>query len=312
MELASIEEAVTLAQRRWPGLELRIKSSHEACGPCPICRKAEKDGFVVFDDGGYLCRPGNHTGWLDEEEQKLSAEERRLLAIEAEQRRARRERERMQRQLTAIERMLHCTDHIAYHKLLDDSDRQWWHEQGIHDPQIDEYKLGICYNCPTAPRHVSYTIPVYDSTWTKLLNIRHRLADATTGDRYRPHMAGLPGKLLFNARWTQQHEEIVLVEGAKKSIVVSAQAMPAVGIFGAAGFDMRWLPHFSNVKRLYVALDPDVPDKAMALGRDIASNSKMDVRVATFPTKPDDFFLVGGTPKEFRDFLRWAKKGQAG
>jgi len=307
VELAGIEEAMVLAERRW-GIVFKRQGHNEASGACPFCRDGI-DRFRIWVDGGWWCRQCEKQGWLDDDKrQTLTLAEKNALAIRA----LERKQAEHERRLSAIERMLHCTDHIAYHKLLDNSDRQWWHEQGIHDPQIDEYKLGICYNCPTAPRHVSYTIPVYDSTWTKLLNIRHRLADATTGDRYRPHMAGLPGKLLFNARWTQQHEEIVLVEGAKKSIVVSAQAMPAVGIFGAAGFDMRWLPHFSNVKRLYVALDPDVPDKAMALGRDIASNSKMDVRVATFPTKPDDFFLVGGTPKEFRDFLRWAKKGQAG
>jgi len=307
MELASIEEAVALAQRRWPGLELRIKNHHEANGPCPICHKAETDGFVLFEDGGYFCRPGDHTGWLDEEDSRLSAEERRLLWVEAEARRARREREQMQRQLTTLEQMASCTDHVQYHKLLDDSDRQWWHAQGIYDKSIDEYMLGVCYNCPTAHRQASYTIPVFDSTWTKLLNIRHRLINTTNGDRYRPHMAGLPGKLLFNARWTRQYDELLLVEGEKKSIVCSSQVMPAVGILGAGGFDMRWLPHFDKVRRLYVALDPDVHHKALVLGREIASKSKMDVRVCSFPLKPDDFFLRGGTPSEFHDFMKWAK-----
>jgi len=296
-------DAIIEAERRW-GIQLKHATGDEYVGPCPFCRDG-KDRFHVWADRqNYWCRQCGEKGFIDDKDgREFTAEELRELRVRS----LERKQEETERRLTALERMLQCTDHIKYHKLLDDSDREWWHAQGIYDSAIDEYKLGVCYNCPTAPRQASYTIPVFDSTWTKLLNIRHRLVNATNGDRYRPHMAGLPGKLLFNARWTKEHDELLLVEGEKKSIVCSTHVMPAVGILGASGFDMRWLPHFENVKRLYVALDPDVQDKAMALGKEIATKSKTDVRVCTFPVKPDDFFLKGGKPGEFMDFLKWAK-----
>jgi len=296
-------DPINEAEARWK-ISLKHATGDEYMGPCPFCHDGEDRFHVWADRQNYWCRQCGVKGFLDEEdgreftEQELT--ELRLRALE-------RKVEKHERQLNALGRMMASTDHITYHKLLDDSDRAYWHSQGIYDKAIDEYMLGVCYNCPTAPRQASYTIPVFDSTWTKLLNIRHRLIDATTGDRYRPHIAGLPGKLLFNARWTKEHDELLLVEGEKKSIVVSSQVMPAVGILGASGFDMRWLPHFASVKKLYIALDPDVQDKALVLGTEIAKHSRIDVRMCTFPVKPDDFFLKGGKPGEFKDFLKWAK-----
>ena len=43
------------------------------------------------------------------------------------------------------------------------------------------------------------------------------------------------------------------------------------------------------------------------MGRELTAKSRIDVRVCTFPVKPDDFFLKGGKPGEFMDFLKWAK-----
>ena len=65
MDLAVITEAVSLAEQRWPGTEFRIKGD-EAHGPCPICGQADDDGFIIFDDGGFYCRPGDHAGWIQQ------------------------------------------------------------------------------------------------------------------------------------------------------------------------------------------------------------------------------------------------------
>jgi len=308
MNLSSIEEAVSLAEARWPGYDFRIVGN-EAHGPCPICGKATEDGFILYPEGNYFCRPGGCTGWIDEDQKvRLTSEERAIRKLQAEQKRQAREIANNKRRLSALERMARCTDHVTYHKMLDDNDRKWWHTQGIGDEQIEEYQLGVCYNCPTDKDHrPSYTIPVYDSKWSRLLNIRHRLIGTTNGDKYRPHVAGLPS-LLFNSRFVLTEPEIVIAEGSKKSIVVSAAGIPTVGIFGCNGFNLAWTAHFAKTERIFICLDPGVEDVATALGDELAKRLACEIRICACPVKPDDFIThYNKTADDFRQMMSWAK-----
>lgn len=309
MDLSGIEEAVEIAQRRWPGYEFRIQKA-EAHGPCPICGQADDDGFVIFSDGGTWCRAGNHTGWLDDDQQQTwTKEEIRLRRIEAEQARAARERLEIRRRLSALERLNQGHDHLDYHKLLDATDRQWWHDQGISDESIDAYQLGVCYRCPTDSQHrPSHTIPIYDSHRAQLLNIRHRLMGVTTGDRYRPHMAGLPGKVLFNSALVHTERDLYLAEGCKKGIVLTQHDIPTVAVLGKYGFNLAWLPHFAKVRNLTLCPDPDAVQCWSKLGKQIADASSMTVRVCSLPMKPDDLFIAGGTVEDFEQYLKQGRK----
>jgi len=309
MDLSGIEEAVEIAQRRWPGFEFRIQK-REAHGPCPICGQADEDGFILWENGRYLCRPGGCEGWLDEDEQHTwTKEEIRLRRIEAEQARAARERLEIKRRLSALEQLNQGHDHIDYHKLLDATDRQWWHDQGIIDASIDAYQLGVCYNCPTDSQHrPSYTIPIYDSHHTALLNIRHRLMGVVDGDRYRPHMAGLPGKALFNSELVHAERDLYLAEGCKKAIVLTQHGIPAMGVLGKYGFNLAWLKHFSKVKNLTLCPDPDAIQSWQKLGQQIVGASSMTVRVCSLPMKPDDLFIAGGTVQDFEQYLKQARR----
>jgi len=309
MNLPSIEHAVALAEQRWPGYQFKVTSNHEAHGPCPVKCFTGEDRFFFNLSGRYLCRQCRSAGWLDEEDVKLSAAEIRLRRIEAEQARQRRKQAELEQRLSALERMAHCTDHLEYHKLLDASDIEWWLSQGIHQQSIDEYQLGVCYACPTDNEHrPSYTIPVFDSSGTRLVNIRHRIIGATNGDKYRPHIAGLP-RTLFDARNVLDHEELTLVEGEKKCVVLHEHDFPAVGIFGKNGFNLDWLRHFSGIHRLNIALDPDANGHAQALGEEVKQRAKhIDVRVCSFPSKPDDFLIEGGTNDDFRWFLEYGRR----
>jgi len=301
-EYASIEQVITLAERRWPGLEFRRKDHREAGAPCPFCHQAVKDGFLLFEDGGFFCRKCGVRGWIDDDApRKLTPQELNEIRL----RRLERKQEEHERRLTALEQMARCRDHIAYHAQLDDDDRAYWESQGMWAETIDRYLLGICYDCPTARHHASYTIPVINGG--KLVNIRHRLADAPNGDKYRPHMAGL-GNTLFNAdNLYAGHESIIVVEGEKKSIVLGQWGFPSVGMMGKAGFPPHWAQRFTDLQRVLVALDPDATDEAYKLARLFGDRG----RVVMLPCKPDDFFLAGGTDQNFRAFLRWAKKGRA-
>ena len=311
MDFRGMEDAIIYAQRRWPGLELRIDGRESASGPCPFKNKGT-DRFVISIQGHYFCRQCGQKGWLDEEEvQVLSPEERRLRALEAEQADIRRKQVELEKRMSALEWMAHTTEHRQYHEAMREEDIQWWFQQGIYKDAIKEYQLGICLGgCPTDKEHrASYTIPVLDSKWRQLLNIQHRLIGATNGDKYRPHRSGL-GRQLFNSRHVfakQPSLGIGLVEGAKKSIVLTQHGFLAMGMPGISTFDMRWLKHFRGVKRLWLAPDPDAYDQMKALGKQIQQAVDAKVTILTLFDKPDDFFVKGGTESTFKEVIRYGR-----
>ena len=275
-------------------------------GPCPWC--AGRDRFRIWERGNYSCRPGDghcgREGWADTlAGVKMSDTERRLLAVEREQARARREREDLARRLTAHERiakMMPVAD--RYHEQLTNEDKWHWADQGIFTAAQEKYKLGVCHHCPLKPDTPSYTIPVVNNG--NLRNIRHRL-QTTDGDRYRPHITGLP-PTLFNADNIKTSGDIMIVEGEKKSIVLSQyDELPrTVAVMGCTTFDEKWARHFSHFHTVYVGYDPDVPQKAAKVAGLFGSRG----RVVRFPVKPDDFFYrFGGTPSQFMEFISLAR-----
>ena len=312
MDLVGINEAISLAERRWPGVQFKQKTNNEACSPCPFC--GGMDRFLLWDNGYWMCRPGaghcGQSGWVDDDKPyELSEDEKRLRRIEAELHRQAQQQEQLEKRLTALERINKERPDLQYHSFLDDDDRAWWISQGMTDELIDEYNLGICYQCPTdAQNRASYTIPVYDAKWKTLKNVRHRLVGAT-GDKYRPQAAGL-GNQLFNSRWALTENTVAMVEGEKKSIIVTDRYIPSVGVFGINGFDLQWLQHFDAVKKLFIAFDPGAIKAAWLLGYGIkAERPGLEVRVVTLPVKPDDFFThYGGTTRQMQEYFRMSRE----
>jgi len=300
---ADIVAVMQQAEARW-GIRLKRKTAKEACGPCPFCHTATRDGFLVFADGGYWCRKCDAKGWVDENE-PLSPAEQRLRRLELEQHRAEIERREMERRLSALEQMHQCTDHLAYHRNLDHHPEavNYWLSEGVHAATIARYKLGYCPSCPTAPGHASYTIPVMAQG--KLYNIRHRLAAPTGGGKYRPHMAGLPA-MIFNADdLLANADSILLLEGEKKSLVVGQETgLPNVAIMGMQSFKPRWASKLARFKTVYVCYDPDAIDKAA----ETAALFKGRGRVVDLPVKADDFFVrFGACADDFMLYLERAK-----
>ncbi len=297
MDLSGIEEAVGLAEQRWPTLHFRQADRHEATSACPFCQDGD-DRFHVFEDGGYWCRVCDAKGWIDDDHRKPTEAERtemRLRALE-------RHRIAQERRLTALERMHKCQDHLDYHRMLDTDDRRYWNSQGINDESMDTYQLGICYACPTDKLHrPSYTIPVINRG--QLCNIRHRIIGAEGGDKYRPHIAGL-GNTLFNAGnlYNPKLNTMTIVEGEKKSIVLSQHGIPNVGAFGARAFAPHWAQRFERFQQVHVMFDPGAEDQA----RQVAGYFDGRGYVVRLPSKPDDFLVEGGTAAQLREFVRLA------
>ena len=309
MNLSGIEEAVRLAQERWPHIEPKIKTRHEAACACPVC--GGDDRWVLFENGFHFCRPGpGHCakqGWIDDDQkQQWSPAEIRMRRIEAEQARARRERHELKRQMSALKRMAECTDHQTYHSQLDEAGFEWCATQGLQMSTVFEYKIGQCNSCPTDKMHrPSYTFPVWrrdGPLWT----IRHRIKDAHS-DKYRPHLPGL-GTQLVNARklpdWS---DKVIIIEGCKKTRVVGQYDIPVVGILGKGAFEDRWLSWFHPSASIYLALDPDAQESAERLGHQIARHGK-PTYIAHFPAKPDDMFVDGATPDEWMNYIHLARR----
>jgi hypothetical protein len=315
MQLSGIDEAIRLAEQRWTGLQFKRKTASEACSPCPFC--GGDDRFLLWDNGHWMCRPGaghcGQTGWIDDDQDnRLTEDEKRLRRIEAEQKRLAVQQEQMARRLTVLERLNKERPDLAYFQNLttDYEAVEYWRRQGMTDELIVEYQLGVCPICPTDKEgRRSYTIPVLDATGEVLKNVRHRIANAPNGDKYRPQAAGL-GNQLFNSRWVIQGGDVALVEGEKKSIIVTDRFIPSAGVFGCKGFDMAWLSNFDAVRRLFIAFDPDALKSAWMLGYDIkAAKPMIEVRIVTLPVKPDDFFVdYGGTSRQMAEYFKMSRE----
>jgi hypothetical protein len=289
----SIQEAIQLAESRWPGVEWRIKTQEEACGPCPICHEATEDGFLIFASGYYFCRPGKHDGWLDDDKPRvLTPEQITLRRHEAEIKRLARQQAEHERRLSALERLNKSQIHKRYH------DNLW---------AIQDYKLGYCPRCPTdKERRPSYTIPLPNQEQTALLGLRHRLSHAENGDKYRPEMAGLGTCLAFPHHLVGADRGII-VEGSIKALVLGQNGLPAVGILGKRGrFRVDWLDLFPDGP-IYIALDPDATESAERLGRGIAGTGK-ETYVARLPDKPDDMLVRQGSAEGLEHYIRQARR----
>jgi hypothetical protein len=303
-EVRAIEDRIIEAEMRWQGYQFRRKTANEASSACPFCRQAVTDGFVIFANGGYLCRKCGAVGWIDENDtRKPTQAEINAIQIRQIQRRI----EEHEKRLTVLEQMHRCTDHIRYHRQMnDDGYRDYWLGEGMTDTTIDTYRLGACYGCPTdRDRRFSFTIPVINGG--KLVNIRHRLIGGDPGDKYRPHMAGL-GNTLFNADdvYGEDIRSILIVEGEKKCIIVKQHLGGAVvGTMGKAGFQKPWATRFARFTEVLIALDPDATDRA----REMAGWFGDRARIVRLPVKPDDFLVrYGGKIAEFEWFLSLARR----
>ena len=286
-------DTVSQAEGRW-NIQLKRHGHDEFVGPCPWCGGVDR--FHVWQDkGNYWCRQCDAKGFVDDD-QDTDDHELRLRILENKQREIERRQAELEARMTALERMHSCKDHLLYHRQMKDEAILYWNEQGMLYETIERYLLGYCQRCPTDHDHrASYTIPVISNG--KLWNIRHRLVGADNGDKYRPHIAGLPN-VLFNADDLRADSaEILIVEGEKKSIVAAQAGFVNVGVMGKSGFDGAWVQKFAPFQRVNVCYDPDAIDQAAEVAKLFGKRG----RVVYTPHKLDDLMtLYGATAQDIR------------
>ena len=283
-------------------------TEYRSMNGCPQCgdggKGARSDRFRLFDDEKprVWCRRCGFTAFIDnlDNARELTEAEKlelRLQAIE-------RKQQETERRLSALEAMARCTDHLAYHRNMSDAAWLYWNQQGMLNETITRYQLGYCQRCPLDhDGRASYTIPVINGG--KLRNIRHRIIDATNGDKYRPHRAGLPATLFNADNVSKPAPSILILEGEKKSIIADQSGFLSVGTMGAASFNPAWARRFQHFQTVYVAYDPDAIEKAADTARLFGTRG----RVVAFPEKFDDFVTIyGATAEDVRHFVSLARK----
>ena len=230
----------------------------------------------------------------------------RVRMLEIQQERANRELKEVEARLSKVELLQRSQIHLQYHRALTGDKRPLWYNEGLFDSAIDKFLLGWASRCPTAQHSQSMTIPVFDRG-NALVNVRHRLMDPNGQGKYRPEMGGL-GTSLFNAPiLNYSHEQLLILEGEKKAMVLDQAGYPAVGIMGKSIWQREWFK-WIDAGRVILALDPDAEEGAYTLGKEFVRAGFKDVRVATFPMKPDDWIArAGAGQKDVDAVLRWAR-----
>jgi hypothetical protein len=117
---------------------------------------------------------------------------------------------------------------------------------------------------------------------------------------------------LYNAGDVGQRS-VILCEGIPDTLSVLAAGLPdtgACGLYGTGGWQPAWLPLFRRTGRVYVALDRDATDRAIALARTFGTRGRVLIPPEELGPKGDlnDWLRVGakGDPAEFRSILERA------
>ena len=185
---------------------------------------------------------------------------------------------------------------VAYHQALlnNVTALRWWYARGLVQETIERFLLGYKQNHmglgPTS------SIPLMESG--ELLTIRHRLWNATGEQpRYLPEQKGY-GSHLFNSDLLfDEPEEVLVVEGEIKTMVVEQAGHKAVGISGCNVMPSRYIEPLSKIPNVYVCFDPVLNSRIPVTPYDIGwlatlvMLGKNNVFLVGLPEKVDDMIV---------------------
>ncbi len=298
----SDEEIRSLAYQRW-GVHLKSGGKY-LFGPCPLCRGGH-DRFNVWKQGGnFWCRNCLKKGWLEDNRKdwkpdaELYTELQNLLKQE----------ESKQLATLAFLRSKWIQGALVekWNTGMGEEQREYWRTEGIPEWALNYYKLGYCpdkvfrgddYNEFHSP---AYTIPVYEPQSWQMVNIQYRLLEIGEGrgGKYRQE-AGIPASAFYTRRGVLEGQAIV-VEGAKKAIVVLECIGKACQVVGWPSItpSTRVIQELAGFTRgLWIMLDPGSGNYA-ATERAARILHPLPVKWVEVPTKPDDSIVKYGLKKD--------------
>lgn len=277
------------------------KQGREYHSACPDC--GGHDRMIWFGDekGNGFCRQCLKTFWLtDLEKDPLELARREQKAREYAER---------QRKLDA--QMLkkfqsRATDYLqGWHDAMDFAAREWWHQQGITDESIDYFELGarpypLTNSNGEKLNLMAYTIPIRDPHNWEVVNMQYRIDNPPAGfGKYRQE-TGLPARNFYTRPHT--FADILIVEGAKKAIVLEQLLDGAMQIVGLPGItpSERLIDEIRGYKRKFFLPDPDVTHANIQRFASRLSN----LRTVRLPVKPDDAVnRYGFTKGDLREWI---------
>jgi DNA primase len=163
---------------------------------------------------------------------------------------------------------------------------EWIAGRHISTMTMNVYQLG--YIEDYYGRGPATTIPVYDMG--ELKTIRLRMWDKNASPRYRPIRSGLGAWMMNDQFIAQKGEELVIVEGEIKSIILAQFGIHAVGLMGNS-LKREWMSRFPRNKRVYIWLDPDINTMGKTWVKEF-SFMHGDTHVIRSVAKPDDAMIA--------------------
>lgn len=168
-----------------------------------------------------------------------------------------------------------------------------WAREGLPRYWQHKFMLG-CH--PWFYAGESLTIPVITPFEEEPVNIRHRII-GRNDDKYRPEIPDLPPSFFWANPEMGITDEIFLVEGEKKAMVLwrflfqfGFTHRQVVAILGKNGLQQELLTQFGNVDRVHFIPDPDLTPETIS--RIIMMIGK-PTRVQRYDMKIDDALLCG-------------------
>jgi DNA primase catalytic core len=123
-----------------------------------------------------------------------------------------------------------------------------------------------------------------------------------------PKYLNLPGtrRRIYHAA-ACAHAAVVLCEGIPDTLSVLLTGIPACGIYGTQGWAREYQPLFRRCRRVYVALDRDATERAIAIAKDFGVRGRVLVPPEELGPKGDlNDWLVGPAtrePKRFQELI---------
>lgn len=280
-------------------LGLTVKrTGREWHSPCPQC--GGTDRLIIWERGNYYCRQCGIKGWLGD---KINPAP---IHIETLSERVAREKKIESEHLAAWQAGFQEGYLRGWHDAMDVRQRSWWHSQGMTDEIIDDWQLGYCHNKKIALTNSyttlgAYTIPILDPHTAKLVNVQFRLENPPEGiGKYR-QVSGIPARNFYTS--SALDGEVVIVEGAKKALVLYHALEKRIQVVGLPGITPRGalIDELNVFTRKWFIPDPGVAAQQIKRFTDRLQN----IKVLRLFAKPDDAVVQYGMTRN--DFHHWFK-----
>lgn len=305
------------------------RTGNEFSSACPKCGGGRgghdpSDRFRFWQHDGrasnFWCRRCGYQGFADDDKPGTEMTPERIKELdEIREREAAREERRLQAKIQELRQAAYWQ---GWHDAMQERHRQMWRDQGIADSLQDWFKLGYVerhgyghngklYDSP------AMTIPVFDVGW-QVVNVQYRLMQPVDGAGKYRFTADLPAPLYLTDPDEKPSGATLLVEGAKKAIVLFAHlghkykvvAVPSKMPSG------QLIDQLKECEPVYVALDPDAyvarrNAKGQLLKPAVNRIVKMlgsRARIVKLPCKPDDMIVqYGAGSDDVEAYLRLAR-----